>query len=362
MQDQNESLLDILSLLWKKKKSILTTTVIVGVLSAGVSLLLPNWYEASTQFYAASPDLALPAPIGNLRASTGVYGNNQDIDRLISISKSNTLNNFLIDSFQLYEHYEIKPGDAKAKHKLLLKLDKLYNVTKTKYDAIRLSVEDKDPEYASKMANAARIKIEEEAQHLIKDSQLGLIESHRSNIDIKQKKYDAIADSLLKTRIDYNIFNTQSQGEAFGTSMVEIEGNIQNFAARINLLKGKTDVTPDSIYIMEAKLSGFRKEYETLKKNINDYNHGYPLILRYERELRDFGNQLNLDKERLKQLEAVYNGNINAIHVVEIAETPVYKSRPRRSILVIGIAGFSFVLMCLWVILKEQLKGYNWDK
>lgn len=360
MQDQNESLLDIVALLYKWKKSILATSLIAAIITAGISLLLPNYYEASTQFYAASPDLAQPSPLGNLPDNKDIFGNDHDIDRLFTIANSNQIQNFLIDEFDLYNHYKIDSSKAKAKYKLLLKLNKLYETSKTKYDAIRLSVEDVDPKLATDMANAARNKIDELAQTLTKSSQSKLIESYKASIMAKQKKYDTISDSLLFTRKKYNIFNTQSQGEAFGTNMVNLEGNIQNYNARIKFLKGKPDVTLDSIYIMEAKLSGFKEEYRKLKENINEYNAGYPSILKYERELKDFGDQLNLDIERLKQLEATYNAKINSIHIVELAEKPVIKSRPKRSLIVIGVAILTFVLMSLWVIVMDQFKKQNW--
>lgn len=359
MQNQTESLLDLIVLLYKWKKQILIATFLMALIAAGLSLLLPNYYKANTIFYPASPDLANPSPLGNLPDEKNIYGNDHDIDRLLSIARSNEIFNYLIDSFNLYEHYEIDPDKAKAKYKLLLKLDKLYESKKTKFDAIQLSIEDKDPELSKKMTNATRDKIEEIAQGLIKKIQKNLIDSDLENVSQKQKLYKAIGDSLYYTRKKYNIFNTVSQGEAFGTSMVDLEGKIENYNARLSLLK-TSSVPIDSIELMQAKLSGYQKQYQTLRKNIKDYNSGYPNILRFERELKDVGDQLNLDKERLKQLKAIHSSKINAIHIIEKAETPVIKSRPKRSFLVIGTAMLSFILMCLWVIIQDQLKKHNW--
>ncbi|MBT8234046.1 MAG: hypothetical protein HKO66_03735 [Saprospiraceae bacterium] len=362
MQNQNESLLDIILLLFKWWKQIIGASFLAAVITAGISLMLPNYYEASTQFYAASPDLAQPSPLGNMPESKRIYGNDNDIDRLISISKSNTVSNYLIDSFDLYNHYEIKEDDPKGKYKLLLKLEKHFEITKTKYDAIKLSFEDKVPETAAAMANATRNKVDELARTMIKSSQENLLNAYKRNVTNKQLQYDAISDSLYYTRNKYNIFNTQSQGEAFGSSMVSLEGKIQSYKARISYLQKKTDVPQDSINIFKAKLEGFKTQYKNLGRNISEYNNGYPKILNFERQLKDFGDQLNIDKERLKQLQAVYNSEISAIHIVEKAETPVIKSRPKRSFLVIGIAALTFVLMSIWVIAQDQLNKSDWRK
>jgi tyrosine-protein kinase Etk/Wzc len=362
MQNQNESLIDILALLYKKRRMIITVCITTSVICAGISLLLPNFYEASTQFYAASPDLAQPDPVGNQSEQREIYGNDHDVDRLITIANSSEIKNFMIEEFDLYNTYDIDPDKPLAKHKVMLKLEKLYNIKKTKYDAIKLSFEDKDPERAAEVCNAVRNKVDSIASGLIKESQVKLIASYESKLQAKQAQYDEIADSLYVVRGRYNIFNTQSQGEAFGASMVQLEGSVQSYVARITMMKNNSAIPRDSIAIAEAKLAGFRSQYNKLIKNISSYNDGYPKVLKYERELKDFGDQLNLDKERMKQLKAAYNSKINAIHIVEKAEAPAYKSRPKRSYIVVGVAMVSFLFMSLWLILVDQFKKDNWGQ
>ena len=362
MQNSNESLIDVLALLYRRRKMLVTVCLIAGIVSAGVSLLLPDYYEASTQFYAASPDQAQPSPLGNQPDDKRIYGNDYDIDRLISISQSSKVKNFLIDSFDLYTHYEIDPKAAKAKYKMLLKLDKYLKVNKTKYDAIKLLIEDRVPEKAADMANAVRERMDLLAQKMIKESQEKLIAGYRKKVERKQQQYDAIVDSLYKAREAYNIFNVQSQGEACGTNLVELEGKVQNYSARLSMLKRQDAIPADSIALTEAKLSGYRKQFDALKRNIKDYNDGYAHILTYERELSDFGDQLNYDKERLKQLEGAYDAEISTIHIIEEAEVPVAKSRPKRSFIVIGAVMLSFILMSMWFIVQEQVQQYDWGK
>lgn len=360
MQNHNESLLDLFVLLYKWKKHILGASLLTAVIVAGISLAMPNYYEASTQFYAASPDLAQPAPLGNTPSYLKIYGNDNDIDRLISIAKSNVVSTYLIEKFDLYNHFDIETNSDKAKSKLLLKFDKLFEITKTKYDAIKLSFEDKDPQFAADVANSAREKIDELARQMIKGSQSKLLTSYKTSVEAKQKEYNSIADSLTMARVKYNIFNTQSQGEAFGSSMVDLSGSIENYKARISYLQSQSDVAPDSINIYKSKLKGYQNQYKMLSKDIQSYNDGYPKILKFERELKDFGDQLNIDKERLKQLEAVYGAEINAIHIVETAEKPVIKSRPKRSYIVIGLSALAFMLTSLWVIVQDMLNKNEW--
>ncbi len=357
--NQNESLIGVLALIYKWKKHILGASFIAALLVALLSLTLPNYYQASTLFYAASPDMASPQPIGSQTQKKNTYGTDVDLDRLFSIAQSNELKEHLLQTFDLYTHYDIDPEDEKARYKLALKLNKLYDTDKTKYDAINLTVEDTDPVFAAQMANAAREKIDLLSQGVMKLSQKKLLAAYDENVRSKGIQYAKIQDSLQSTRIKYNIFNTASQGEAYSSSLVELEGKSQNYAAQINYLS-KAGAPRDSILILKSKKVGVDNQLTKLNKDISSYNAGYSTILSLERSLKDYGEQLNIDKQRSDQLRSVYESNISAIHVIEKAEKPVNKSRPKRSILVIGAAFLTFILMTLWVIIKDQYLKNNW--
>lgn len=358
---QNDSLLDIVALLFRWRKWLIVVPFVAAILAAAISLTLPNYYKASTLYYPASPDLAAPAPLGEQATKKYIYGSAHDLDRLITISKSKEVRNYLSKTFNLYEHYEIDPQGEKARHKLYLKLNKLFRIEKTKYDAVSLSVEDKDPTFAAKMANVARDHIDELSQNVIKSTQEKQVITYRTNIDQKQIFYDQLMDSLNRSRKKYNIFNTASQGEAFGSSIVELEGKYQNVSAQIDYLKNSA-APQDSILILKGKKRGLEMQLEKLNSGIKSYNQGYEIIVSLERQLMDFGQQLNIDKQRLAQIESAFNGTVSSLLVFEQAEEPEMKSRPKRSILVIGIAFLTFILMALWLLIKDQWDKNNWKE
>lgn len=358
---KNDSLLDIVVLLYKWKKEIIIATFLAAFVTAGISLLLPNYYQASTQFYAASPDLAKPAPIGNSENDVDIYGTDRDIDRLLSISKSNIVIDYLIQEFDLYTHYEIKPDSKNAKHNLLEKLNKNYETTKTKYDAINLSVEDTDINKSAEMANAARQKIEEVAKGIIKESQINLINNYESNIAEKSKNLSALTDSLFMIRNKYKIFDVVSQGEAYGSTMVQITGKLENAKAQIAYLQNEGGLR-DSVKILQAKVKGYQQQISRVQLDVEDYNNGYPFLIMLERDIREYGDQLSISTERLKQLQSAYEADFSTIHLIEAAEVPVYKSRPKRSIIVIGVALLTFVIASLFIILLDQFKKNNWKE
>lgn len=357
--NQDDTLLDVLAVLYKWKWKIFLTSFIAAVIAAAASLMLPNYFEAHTLFYAASPDLAQPSSVGQSQEKQKVYGNENDLDRLLSIANSSKILDHLTKEFNLYDHYEIKQDDDKARHKLNLKFNKLYNTKKTKFDAIDLSVEDKDPVFAAKMANAARIKVEELAQELLKNSQKKLLDATYNSVVRKEKEQAMLVDSLDRLGKTYGIFSSDAQAESLGSNLIEIEGKYLKTSGELEYLKS-SQAPQDSIAKVQAKANGLKRQLDNIKDDVSSFSKGFPQYKNLERRIRDFGNTMNLDKEKMAQLKATYEAPITAIHLVEAAETPVYKSRPKRSILVVGVGALTFVLMSLWTILKHQIEKNNW--
>lgn len=357
---QNENLIDILASIWKWRKKIILISLVAGIGTAIISLMLPNWYQATTIFYAASPDLAKPQPVGISERDIDFYGQDTDLDRLFSIAKSNELIDYLIDEFDLYTHYEIDPQHEKGPHKLRLKLDKLYNSQKNKFDALELSFEDKDKELAAKVANAARIKINAIAQNLIKRSQGKLLESYKKNVTEKESNLKTLSDEITSLRKKYKIYSISAQGEAYASSMTKVSARLEGLKAKYNAFKSAG--IQDSLAKTSAKLKGVESQYAQLKSDVSLFNEGYTIVLNKELEQKDMVEQLSLDKERAKQLNASFNTEFASLHVVQEAEVPVNKSRPKRSIYVIAATMLAFFLTTLWVVFMQQYKSLGWSK
>ena len=104
--EQKENLLDILRVLLLWKKPLLYTSLGIGLLTALISLVLPNYYQSTTIFYAASMDQAKPGHIyGTATTDTDFYGNDHDNDRLLTFAESGEVSTYLINKFNLYTHY-----------------------------------------------------------------------------------------------------------------------------------------------------------------------------------------------------------------------------------------------------------------
>ncbi|WP_170254516.1 GumC domain-containing protein [Phaeodactylibacter luteus] len=358
---ENDNLLGVLQTLFRWKRQILTVCGIAAIGAVGISLLLPNYYKGITVFLAISPDQAKPEALyGDGQTLTEYYGNENDIDRILTLAQSGELLKFMIDSFRLYEHYDINPDKPKAAFKVRDKFLSLYEVEKTKRDAIELSIEDKDRELASAMANAARNKIATMARQLIRDGQQRTITSYESNIRNKESQLEVLGDSLIAMRRRYSIFNIEGQSEALTTQLSETEAKLVRKRASLQALQEANGIPRDTILLMQAQVRGLEEEFNTLNTRMERFNDGMAMVGTYDRQYLEANASLSEDKERLKQTLSVYESDIPAIVVVEPAEVPLIKSRPKRSLIVIGAVAIAFLFSIIGVLVLDNYRDVDW--
>jgi len=113
--DRPFDLLGLLHTFYRWRIYIIGLCVAAGLGSIVVTLLMPNYYEASTTFLAASPDQSKPEILfGGGTIESQYYGNKHDSARLLTLAESKEVVQSLVDSFELYEHYDIDPDDPRA--------------------------------------------------------------------------------------------------------------------------------------------------------------------------------------------------------------------------------------------------------
>ncbi len=355
------NLLDVLKVLGRWKKHIIRTTIGVALLSVIGALLMPTFYKSSTTFYAAHPDLAKPEPVGGGESSKFIYGTGDDLDRLFSVANSSEIRNYLIGKFNLYEHYDIDSSKTKGPANMALQFTKLYNTTRTKYDAMILSMEDEDPVLARDIVRAAREKLSDRAQNLVKSSQNKSLTTSQANIKTQEIELTTINDNLIVLKSKYGIFDSQTQGEVFAQMITSVKSSLDQKEAQLKTLK-TLHMSRDSIRIITSQIAGLKGKNASLRKTDSLYNAGILKVLALEQSQRRMADELSLEQERYKKLKASFDNPFTALHIVEKEEVPVEKSRPKRSIIVIGLTFLAFVLSCLGALVVDATKDINWKE
>ncbi len=359
--EQKDNLLGVLQTLFKWKKQIIIVCAIAAIGSVIISLFLPVYYKSTTVFLATSPDQAKPEQIfGTSTFEANYYGNENDMDRIMTIAESNELVGFLIDSFDLYHHYRIDSAGAKAAFKVKEKFFGLYNIQKTKRDAIELSVEDKDKELAAQITNTARIKIDKLGQLLIKENQEKILEAIESNIIFQEQTLASLSDSLAKARNKYNIYNTESQSESLAKKMSSTESTLIRSRAKLEALVDAPRKYQDTIILLSASIKGWEVEIDSLRQRLSNFNEGMSAVEMVNRQYLQASSQLSQNKERYKQLKSAYTSTVPTLILVEKGNVPDVKSRPKRSIIVLAVVMIVFLFSILAILIIDTYKDVNW--
>ena len=354
-------LLGVIRTLFKWKKVIIIACLLAGIGSAAIVLFLPVYYQASTLFFAVSPDQATPELLFGEAYSPQLYGDESDIDRVLTIAESNELVGYIVDSFHLYEHYNIEKGSARADNAVQKTFRGLFEVIKTKRDAIQLNVEDENPELAAQMAKAAREKINMMSQSLVKSTQGKAIATFVQNIDAKEIQLNVLSDSLQNLRQKYGIYNTEAQSEGLTSQLSSTEIKLVNSQARLSAYKEKGRRFQDSISVYEVNVSGLEEQLKQLNEKMTLFNEGLSGVLLYTRQYQEANTSLSENKEKLKQYQATYKSDISALLLVEEATVPLIKSRPFRTLIVLASILIVFVFSIIGILLFEAYSDLDWE-
>ena len=364
-----DNLLGVFSSIYRWRKAIRNICLITLIGSIVITLLLDNYYKATTIFYPASPELANPELIfGYTSKVTDYFGSDRDLDRLVEISVSNEVVDYMVAKFRLYDHYDIDSTSKEGPHKVRKRFRKLYSVLKNRNDAIELSIEDTDAQLAAAMANAARDKINAIGQRLIKNSQATLLATFEDNMTRKRTELAILGDSLNTLKKFYNIYDAGSQGGQLAQNLTKAESEIIRGRARLEILENNPLIPQDTIQYIKADVRAYERELARLtspnvkddRLNLERFNEGLPKVSILGDLHFQGRKQLSYDMERYNQIMAAYKTDIPALQLVEIAETPRIKSRPGRTVIVLASVVAAFFFSILGALIADAYKDINW--
>jgi len=367
------SLLDLLIALGRRKFFLFSSTLAVAVLSVAFWLVAPNRYTATSSILPpqqnSSMGSALLAQIGSLGSLGSLAGGGFGLgslknpnDMAIALLKSRSVEEAMVQRFDLKKLYAAKRmSDAR------MALENHCDIQSNLKDGlIRISVTDRDPERAAKMANAY---VEEYKKF---SANLAVTEASQRRMFFEQQLDQAknnlgMAEEAMKTAEQTSgMIQLDSQAKALIESVAMLRAQI---AAKEVQIRGMslfaTQENPD-LLIAREQLT----ELQSQLKQLGGSHAGTDSDLivprgklpeagmNYVRKLRDVKyNELIFEmlarQFEVAKLDEAREGSV--IQVVDLAVPPDRKSFPRLSI--IGPAAtLSWLLFAiLWVFFRQGI-------
>ncbi len=151
MEQRDINILDYFEILYRARKYIIGNFVIVCLLAAGISLILPNYYKSVAVILPPSEGgdgFGFSEAMSMLPVNIRLGSQGSPSDVYIGIMKSQTIAREIIGRFNLMEEYGAKDIDQARNT-----LKSLTDISLDREGLITISFEDKDPEQAAVIAN-----------------------------------------------------------------------------------------------------------------------------------------------------------------------------------------------------------------
>ncbi len=327
----NFDLIEVLVFLWRKKMPIIAITMLGAILSIITSLSIEEKYQSTVVLFPTTTgSLSKMILTKNSKADLLKFGEDEDMERMLQVLRSNQIKDRIIEKYNLVEHYEIEKDSKYPRTAIYQEFNGNVSFNKTPFQSVQITVLDKDPIVAANMANDMANLIDT----LINDMQR--IRAKEAYYIVKEE-YDeqyeyiiSLEDSLEIIRkggiLDYFI-ETDRYSEAYGKAV----GN--------NTLNAINDAI-------------FQRKFKILAENGDLYNILKDVITFEKKQLSDLKNKLTETKINAE-------ATVTQKYIVESAQPAEKKSYPVRWLIVVMSTLGAFVFSIVMAISLDLFKEFK---
>jgi len=354
-------LVEMLIVLAKHKKTILAWALAGAVVSAGVSMVMPESYKATVKLLppqqAQSSTSMLLSQLGGLAgAAAGAAGIKNPSDVYVGMLKSRTIAERLSDRFSLQKHYE-----TESKEKTWDRLERNTSILASKDGLISIQVEDKDQKLVAPLTNG----YVEELIRMTKS--LAVTEAGQRRMFYEQelehsKDNLAKAEMSLRGAIDQRgVVSVDAESRAQLEMIARLRAQVSAKEVERDAMKAFVTPTHPEYQRAEEALNSLRAELSRLENGRPNSENAAPTSgqgLKNIQLLRDVKYYQMLYELLAKQYEAARLDeakDASVIQVLDAAIAPEHRFKPQRSLIVV-VSTLLTGLMAVAVVLLGEAK------
>ena len=363
------SLVDLLTWIGERKRFIGGVTASAAIASVAVSLSLPDVFTARTSLLPPnnqqqSGSAAALAALGSLGTLAGGLTAKTPDELYISLLRSDTVQRNLDKQFDLKTRYEVKTYEELRKV-----LPNFIRVnTEKKSGVITVEVDDKEPKFATELANAHSVEI----TRLL--SRLAVTEAQQRRVFFEQQLKES-KENLVKAEVGLREVQEKSgmvvlekQAEAIIEAVAGLKTRIAEREIRLKVLRTATTAENPDVRLLMSELAALRTELQRMESNgagapaPKEGSIDIPIGrlpsagLEYVRAYREVKFQETMLASMLRQFEMAKLDEAKdapALQQVDVALPPDRKSKPRRALIILGSTFAALLASSLWVLLRR---------
>ena len=363
--NQPPSLLDYLLVIAKHKKMIFLTTFGAAVITALITLMMPNIYTAKAMIIPSDDDKgamgALMAQMGGLASlAGGTIGAKTTGDLYVTMLKSETVKDPIIDRFKMMEVYDVKYRADAYKY-----LNLNSNISLGKKDGvITIAIKDKDPKRAAELTNAYLEELGKLA------SGLNMTGAGNNRLFLEKRIAEARAD-LSRAEDALKVFQTKNkaisvtdQAQATIAGVAQLRAQLAVKEVELATLQRQFTDTSQEVKTTKATVSSLRAQIAGLEGKGSGGSSSIPNVgsmpqlgQDYLRLMRDFKIQEAVLEMLTKQYEVAKVSeakDVAPFQLLQKAKVPEKRSSPKRKQMVLYAAGTGLLLSIMYAFGQES--------
>jgi uncharacterized protein involved in exopolysaccharide biosynthesis len=353
-QEDEISLLDLLQVIVDNLRLLVLGPLAVGVITLGITFLIPPTYTAKTQFLppqqqqsSASALLQSLGAMGGLAsAATGLKN---PADQFIGFLKSTSIQDGLVERFKLQERY-----DEKYKQDARKELQVNTKIAAGKDGIISVEFDDHDPQFAADVANG----YVQELRKLMGRLALSEAQLRRAFFEGKLKEAkDALAQADQELRATgINASTLKSSPTAAVEVVARVRAGIVAQEVKIAAMRGYMTESAPEVKQAMVELGALRAQLANAEKAEPQEAGQSNYVERY----RNFKYQETLFELFAKQYELarVDEGREGAVvQVVDVAQPPERKAKPKKAMVSMLAAFGTGIALLIFIFIRRTLRN-----
>lgn len=355
VEDDEISLLDLLQVVADNLRLLVLGPLATGLFALGITFAIAPTFTATTKFMPPqqqqSGAAAMLQGLGALGGLASVAGGLKNpADQYVAFLKSRSVQDALIDRFQLTERYDTKFREDARKT-----LEGAVQIASGKDGLITIDANDKDSQFAAQLANA---HVEELGRLL---NRLAVTEAQQRRVFF-EKQLASAKDNLVKAEQALKASGVNSSAlkaspMAAVEGLAKLKASITAQEIKVASMRGYlSESAPDfkqaqtELFAMRGQLVHAEKEEPAAVEGASDYVAKFREFKYHETLFELFAKQYEMARVDESREGAV-------IQIVDAAVAPERKSKPKKALIsVVGTLVTGFVLL-LFVFVRQAWRN-----
>jgi uncharacterized protein involved in exopolysaccharide biosynthesis len=367
------SLLDYLYVLVKWRRLIAVSFVAVGLLAAGVSLVLPEKWTANTKLLPPAEEgdqLGLSMLLGSAVPAglSGLVGATTPSDRLLTLLDSRHVLGAVVDSHDLMTLYDAPYRD--------LAIDMLNDRIDRRVEAdgtLVIDVTASTPELAARLANDLAAELDEVNRYYKRQQAKSLRAFLGERVQLMQAELKDRAGALQAFQEEHGLVNLEAQilatvevVEAMVMRLLDLETSLGQMTRQVTAGRANRDLLIMQVEELRKQIRKATGEAieqdddggESSLRSLGPSLKSLPALMFQHAELtldvkvrEEIVRYLGTKLEEAKYREAL---NTPTLQILDPATPPKTRSAPRRTLIVLSASVVSLVMSVVLAFLFES--------